>query len=226
MAEILDDSSWSCVHGVERWRSNCGWQLRRPPGVEPGVAHPLACGSSIGFATHWPLFLRRKQRDCLRIPEGRENDYIDVVLDRSEASREAFLTQHAHRQLDDTEKITVWKLLELQRHSMLMYTSCGWFFDELSGIETVQVIQYAGRAAQLAEELFDKPLQSLFIEKLSQAKANSEHGDGGGIYQNSSGRLLVTCERSARITPSGLFFERYENDTHIYCYKVGRQGRL
>ena len=99
-------------------------------------------------------------------------------------SREAFLAKHAVRQLDETEKTTVWKLLELQRHAMLMYTSCGWFFDELSGIETVQVIQYAGRAAQLAEELFGNHQQSLFIEKLSQAKSNiPEHGDGGRIYQ-------------------------------------------
>ena len=88
-----------------------------------------------------------------------------MVLDRSAATRKGFLTKHALRQLDDTEKMTVWKLLELQRHAMLMYTSCGWFFDELSGIETVQVIQYAGRAAQLAWGAFRRSHARAFSSK-------------------------------------------------------------
>ena len=73
----------------------------------------------------------------------------------------------------------IWKLLEMQRHAMLMYTSCGWFFDELSGIETVQVIQYAGRVVQLAEELFGNDIERRFLDKLALAKSNlPEHGDG------------------------------------------------
>ena len=80
--------------------------------------------------------------------------YIEVVLNRSLPNINRFLEQHARSPVDPHQRITVLKLLEMQRHLMLMYTSCAWFFDEVSGIETVQVMQYAARALQLAEELF------------------------------------------------------------------------
>ena len=57
-------------------------------------------------------------------------------------------------ELSDEDRVRACKLLELQRHAMLMYTSCGWFFDEISGIETVQVIQYAGRAIATGADRF------------------------------------------------------------------------
>jgi hypothetical protein len=108
---------------------------------------------------------------------------------------------------------------------MLMYTSCGWFFDELSGIETVQVIQYAGRAAQLAEELFGNPPQSLFIEKLSQAKSNiPDQGDGGRIYQKFAQTTFVDLRKVGAHYAIRSLFEPYETDAHIYCYKVERQA--
>ena len=71
------------------------------------------------------------------------------------------------------------KLMELQRHAMLMYTSCGWFFDEISGLESVQVVQYAARSIQLARELFGQDLEPGFLERLQGAKSNiPENGDG------------------------------------------------
>ena len=99
---------------------------------------------------------------------------------------ERFGARHFRRKnLQRADRVQVWKLLELQRHAMLMYTSCGWFFDELSGIETVQVIQYAGRVVQLAQELFDDPLEQRFLEKLALAKSNlPEHRDGANIYRH------------------------------------------
>ena len=118
--------------------------------------------------------------------------------------------------------MTVWKLLELQRHAMLMYTSCGWFFDELSGIETVQVIQYAGRAAQLAEELFGDPAQSLFIEKLSQAKSNiPEHRDGGRIYQKFVQPAFVDLRKVGAHYAIRSLFEPYETDDAYLLLQSG-----
>src|SRR5581483_9817986 len=95
-----------------------------------------------------------KARELLKDPWAARDGYIDVVLDRHPENVSAFLSRHAARELSQPERLTVLKLMEMQRHLMLMYTSCGWFFDELSGIETVQVIEYAGRAVQLAQELF------------------------------------------------------------------------
>ena len=224
--EIFENSSWSCVHGVERWRSNCGCNSGGHPGWNQEWRTPLRAALDWLRDTLAPLF-EEKAKGLLKDPWAARNDYIDVVLDRSGANREAFLTKHALRQFDETEKITVWKLLELQRHAMLMYTSCGWFFDELSGIETVQVIQYAGRAAQLAEELFGNPPQSLFIEKLSQAKSNiPDQGDGGRIYQKFAQTTFVDLRKVGAHYAIRSLFEPYETDAHIYCYKVERQASL
>ncbi len=98
----------------------------------------------------------------LKEPWEARNDYIDVVLDRSPRSIDAFLDRHAVRDLREPDKTRLLKLLELQRHMMLMYTSCGWFFDELSGIETVQVLQYAGRAVQLHKNSSGDPSSGSF----------------------------------------------------------------
>ena len=123
------------------------------PGTSSGV---LRCGRrSTGCATNWPPSSSRRLKEFVRDPWATRDDYIRVILDRSEETRRAFFADHAIRPLEPHEQVTVLKLLEMQRHAMLMYTSCGWFFDELSGIETVQVIHYAGRALQLAEECCD-----------------------------------------------------------------------
>ena len=144
LVEIVDDSSWSCVHGVERWRSDCGCN-------SGGHAWNQQWRAPLRAALDWlsdrqaPIYESRL-KNYLKDPWLARDEYIRVILDRSEESRTAFFAEHAIRPLDAQEQVTALKLLEMQRHAMLMYTSCGWFFDELSGIETVQVIHYAGRA--------------------------------------------------------------------------------
>ncbi len=224
--EIFDNSSWSCVHGVERWRSNCGCNSGGHPGWNQEWRTPLRAALDWLRDTLAPLY-ETKAKQWLKDPWQARNEYIDVILNRSAERREKFLEQHVQRQLNDQEKTEVWKLLELQRHAMLMYTSCGWFFDELSGIETVQVIQYAGRAAQLAEELFGNPLQSQLIEKLSEAKSNiPEHRDGGNIYKKFVQPSIVDLRKVAAHYAIRSLFEPYEPDAHVYCYKVERQEGL
>jgi alpha-amylase/alpha-mannosidase (GH57 family) len=153
--QIVENTSWSCAHGIERWRSDCGCNSGGYPDWNQEWRTPLR------EALDWlrdilaPAYEERAKA-YLKDPWGARNDYIDVVLDRSPESRGAFLSKHATRELNREEITTVLKLMELQRHAMLMYTSCGWFFDELSGIETVQVIMYAGRAVHLAAQLFDE----------------------------------------------------------------------
>jgi len=224
VAEIFENSSWSCVHGVERWRGNCGCNSGGHPGWSQEWRAPLREALDWLRDTLAPLFEERAKA-FLRDPWAARNDYIDVVLDRSAESRDRFLVRHAARELSAAEKITVWKLMELQRHAMLMYTSCGWFFDELSGIETVQVIQYAGRAAQLAEELFGDQRESLFLEKLSQAKSNiPEHQDGGQICQKFVKPAFVDLRKVGGHYAIRSLFEPYETNTHVYDYAVERQA--
>jgi alpha-amylase/alpha-mannosidase (GH57 family) len=154
-AQIYENTAWSCVHGVERWRSNCGCNSGRL-GWTQEWRKPLR------EALDWlrdevaPLF-EKSAAKYVRDPWAARDAYISVVLDRSPAARERFGEEHFARKLGDDEQVSVWKLMEMQRHAMLMYTSCGWFFDDLSGIETIQVIQYAGRVVQLAEQLLMFP---------------------------------------------------------------------
>jgi hypothetical protein len=157
----------------------------------------------------------------LKDPWAARDDYIEVVLDRSPDNVQRFLDRHRTRELNGSETVTLLKLLELQRHGMLMYTSCGWFFDELSGIETVQVIQYAGRAVQLAQELFGDDIESHFLERLELAKSNiPEHGDGRRIYDKFVKPAMVDLTRvTAHFAVSSLF-EEYGRQAQIYCYHV------
>jgi hypothetical protein len=165
-----------------------------------------------------------KAGELLARPWDARNDYIDVILDRSPEVREAFFRKHANRSLTQDEQILAFKLLEMQRHAMLMYTSCGWFFDELSGIETTQVIQYASRTLQLFEEIFAESLEPMFLDRLELAKSNiSEHRDGRVIYQKFARPAMVDRRKVAAHYALSSLFETYPDKGHVYCYSVERE---
>ena len=150
--------------------------------MEANCTAPPRAGAQLGCAIPWRPLYEQRAAAYLRYPWQARNDYIQVVLDRSPERRRRFLARHATRELTDKEVIEVWKLLEMQRHAMLMYTSCGWFFAELSGIETVQVIQYAGRVVQLAEDVAGSSIEPEFLQRLARARSNvPERRDGAVI---------------------------------------------
>jgi alpha-amylase/alpha-mannosidase (GH57 family) len=181
--KIFENSSWSCAHGIERWRSDCGCNSGGHPGWNQAWRAPLRAALDWLRDAITPAYERLAGR-FLSDPWAARDDYLDVIVDRSPERISAFLSRHAVHKLNYEDEITVLKLMELQRHAMLMYTSCGWFFDELSGIETVQVMQYAGRVLQLADQLFQDILEPAFLEHLEAAKSNvPEHGDGRRIYE-------------------------------------------
>ena len=116
--------------------------------------------------------------------------------------------------LSPEEKVTALKLLEMQRHAMLMYTSCGWFFDELSGLETVQVIHYAGRVVELAKEFFGQEVEPQFLDRLRLAKSNiAEYGDGAQIYEKWVKPAAVDIEKLAGHYAISSLFEDYSEKT-------------
>jgi len=221
--QIFENSSWSCVHGVERWKNNCGCNSGAHPEWNQEWRAPLR------QALDWlrdALSSRFEQAgqelfaDCWRA----RDEYIRVVLDRSPANVERFLREQCGRSLPPSERITALKLLELQRQAMLMYTSCGWFFDELSGTETVQVIQYAGRALQLAVELFGDGIEESFLDRLARAKSNlTEHRDGRAIYEKFVKPSMVTLEKVGAHYAISSLFEDYRETTKVYCHTVERQ---
>ncbi len=219
--QIIENTAWSCSHGVERWRSNCGCNSGRA-GWNQNWRKPLR------EALDWlrdevAIQFERLGRILLKDPWAARDDYIFVVLNRSAEVRQRFGADHFARKLDSDEQVIVWKLMELQRHAMLMYTSCGWFFDELSGIETVQVIEYAGRVVQLAEELFHQPIEQDFLNKLSAAKSNlPEYGDGANIYRKYVKPAMVDLEKVGAHYSISSLFAPYGEVTDVFSYSVKR----
>jgi alpha-amylase/alpha-mannosidase (GH57 family) len=221
--KIFENSSWSCVHGVERWWKDCGCNSGGHPGWNQAWRTPLRDALDWLRDTLAPMY-EEKASQFLKDPWAARNDYISIILNRSRDNVEEFLQQHASRELNPGEKSLVLKLLEMQRHAMLMYTSCGWFFDELSGLETVQVIQYAGRVVQLTQEIFGDGNEADFLTRLEQAKSNiPDHRDGRIIYEKFVKPAMVDLLKVGAHYAISSLFEDYEVQDKIYCYTIDRE---
>jgi hypothetical protein len=209
---------------VERWRSNCGCNSGGHGDWNQQWRGPLRAALDWLRDAIAPCY-EEKAKTLLKDPWAARNDYIAVILDRSEESVKGFFAKYALRELQPEGRVTALKLLEMQRHAMLMYTSCGWFFDELSGIETVQVIHYAGRALQLAVDVFDSPgLENLFLTHLAEAHSNlPEHKDGAAIYEKFVKPAVVDLEKLAAHYAIRSTFEPYGDHAQIYSYTVDRE---
>ncbi|MDD1699200.1 MAG: DUF3536 domain-containing protein [Methanoregula sp.] len=219
--EIIENTSWSCLHGVERWRSDCGCCTRgssirvtppHPPGPSPiPDTHPGDRSCEIISRQKWRAPLREamdwlcqklavlyvdRMNSYVSDPWQARDDYIDIILNRSLGNIEAFFSNHAVRTLSKEDKVQILKLLEMQRNGMLMYTSCGWFFEDISGIESVQVMRYACRAMQLAREVAGVDPEPEFIHILKKAPGNvPEHGNGEQVYKTFVQTAVVDLSR-------------------------------
>ena len=221
--QIIENSSWSCPHGVERWRSNCGCCSGGKPGWSQEWRGPLRDALDWLRDTLARSYAARAS-EFLRDPWEARNAYISVVLDRSPEILDRFIREQARRPLEERERVKVLEMLELQRHCMLMYTSCGWFFDEISGIETVQVIQYAARAIQLAGQALGRSIEEPFLERLAQAKSNvPEHRDGRRIYETLARPVRIDLENVGAHYAVRSLFEKYAERSRIYCYEVEQE---
>jgi alpha-amylase/alpha-mannosidase (GH57 family) len=180
--EIRENSSWSCAHGVERWRSDCGCHIGGEADWTQSWRAPLRQTLDWLRDSLIPLFESGMAPFCTD-PWAVRDAYIEIILDRSTVARERFLAQHLRRPIDETETVRLVSLLEMQRHAQLMYTSCGWFFDEVSGIETTQILAYAARALQLAEETCAVSLEKEFLARLEKVPSNLRRiGNAARLY--------------------------------------------
>lgn len=218
-------TAWSCSHGVERWKNDCG------------------CGGGGGWQQQWRAPLREALdwlRDrlaplyeeaastLLSDPWAARNDYVSVVSDRSVSSSghamDAFFNQHQSYPLNEAERTDALRLLEMQRHALLMYTSCGWFFDEISRPEGTQILRYAARAIELAETLSGVNLESEFVGRLEHAPSNIDFfKDGAGVYLKQVQPNHVSVEQVVAHYAMGSLFEQYRTQHQLYCYTLEQQ---
>ena len=231
-AEVVESSSWSCSHGVERWRSDCGCNGGKP-GWNQRWRAPLREALDLLRDRTAPL-AEALAAPLLKDLWAARDAYIHVILDRSSDNLDRFFHAHATRELTPAERITVFEILELQRHAQLMYTSCGWFFDDISGIETVQIIAYAGRVLQLARKLFSDPplfgdsaatLEADFLEILARAQSNApDVADGAEVYHRFVNTASLDLESVGAHYAISSMFRSYPDSGQIFCFDVHRQS--
>jgi alpha-amylase/alpha-mannosidase (GH57 family) len=219
--EIWENSSWSCAHGVERWRSNCGCAADQSRSGQQQWRGPLREALDWlrdKMATVYQDRMAAYSDDPWRV----RNEYIRVVNDRSTRNVNGFLSKATGKELAHHDQVIFLKLLEMQRNTMLMYTSCGWFFDNISGIETVQVMMYASRAIQLCHELQNWNLEPEFKNLLQEAPTNRRpYANGKEVYEAYVESARVDLHRvGAHFALSSVFEESSEDKRAIYCYSA------
>ncbi len=220
--EIYENTSWSCAHGVERWRSDCGCRIG-------GDGWHQRWRAPVREAMDWlrdrlaPLYEERMGR-FVSDPWNVRDEYIEVILERDRTTD--FLRRHCHHDLDPAETTEALRLLEMQRQAMLMYTSCGWFFDDVSGIESTQTLCYAGRALQLANDICGVDLEGEFLERLAKAPSNlPEWRDAARVYEIAVKPVRLDLMRVAAHHAIASLFHEEEIERRTYCYSAEDETR-
>jgi len=218
-----EGTSWSCAHGMRRWKQHCGCRGDGPADWRQDWRKPLR--ESLDrlrdqLAEHYEKSCKRLLKD----PWQARDEYIQVVLDRSENQVQDFMDTYASKKMTPQDVSLCLKLLELQRYAMLMYTSCGWFFTELSGIETVQIMQYAARACQLALQTDGPALEADFLDHLADAKSNVPAlKDGRGVYEKLVRPRVASIHHMVGYYAIGAIFENYypqADALDLYCFQL------
>ena len=221
--DIKPVSSWSCFHGVGRWKEDCGCSTGGHPSWNQKWRKPLR--EALDYLRDELVVIFEKEASkYMQNPWGARNNYIDVVLNRNEETIRKFQDENFVQNLTEEQKVNAMKLLEMQRQTMLMYTSCGWFFSEISGIETVQIMKYAARAMQLAKDFTDKDIRFEFLEILKEAKSNiAECGTGKDVYMKYVVPSVITKKQIANLWAISSLYRETEDEEHVYCYKITKK---
>ncbi|MFG6096805.1 DUF3536 domain-containing protein [Leptothoe sp. ISB3NOV94-8A] len=219
--ELKPVTAWSCAHGVERWQSDCG------------------CGGGGEWHQQWRAPLRQALdwlrdelieiyeitgEDLFKDAWAARDSYINIICDRTPLTIEQFFAKHQHHELTQVERTDALSLLEMQRHAMLMYTSCGWFFEEISRPEGTQVLRYAARAIELAEEICGESLEEDFIAKLALAPSNIPlFRDGAGVYRAQVRPARISVEQVVAHYAMSSLFHTYHREQRLYCHTLTHQ---
>ena len=217
-------SSWSCFHGVGRWCEDCGCSTGGHPGWNQKWRKPLR--EALDYLRDETVSLTKKiGKKYFLNPDLARNNYINVILDRSEANVKSFQEEYFVPDLSEEDKVRAMELLEIQRQAMLMYTSCGWFFSEISGIETVQIMKYAARVMQLMKSFVKKDLEARFLEILDEAKSNlEEYGSGRDVYERFVRPSIVTPKQIVSLWAISSLYTDFEDEEDVYCYRIKKQS--
>ncbi|MGL5254698.1 MAG: DUF3536 domain-containing protein [Brevinema sp.] len=174
-------SSWSCAHGVGRWKEDCSCHTGGLDSWNQKWRAPLR--DAFDFLRDAISEAAEKALSPLLTDVwGARNAYFQPYTLKTEESIREFLSTWQKKQLSSNERRQVILMMEGLRFAMLMYTSCGWFFSDISGIETIQDLLYAQRAYECFEPYMDKSIYDKYLSILDQAQSNlTEQGSGKDI---------------------------------------------
>jgi alpha-amylase/alpha-mannosidase (GH57 family) len=217
-----EGTSWSCSHGVGRWKEDCGCSTGGKPGWNQKWRRPLR-GALDFLRDELSLVFQKEGEKIFQDAWKARNGYVEVILNRTPERIKNFFEQYGFKDLDEKGRIKGLKLLEMQRHALQMYASCGWFFADLAGLETILILQHASRALQLAEELAGEEKETKFLQQLSEGKSNlPEMGSGDQVYQRLVKPKRVTPEKVVNHFAISSLFDGGDGEKKIFSYRVER----
>jgi alpha-amylase/alpha-mannosidase (GH57 family) len=213
-------TAWSCAHGLGRWQRDCGCTTGSRPGWNQAWRTPLREALDL-LRDRLAPFFEEEAGGLLNDPWAARDAYIEVILDRSPEGRERFFERFGRTDIGQAGRVRALRLLEMQRHCLLMYTSCGWFFADISGLEAVQVLRYAARALELAAQL-GLDVEADFLAVLGRARSNlPEMGDGRRIFERLVRPAMVSQERVVNHFAIGsMFTAEVAQLEEIFHYRV------
>lgn len=213
-------SSWSCCHGVGRWKEDCGCSTGGMQGWNQKWRKPLREGLD-NLRDKLINICENEGRKYFKDFWSARNDYIHVILNRNEENLHEFFEKNLAGNCSENKKIAAVKLMEIQRQAMLMYTSCGWFFNEISGIETTQIMKYAARAIQLSKDFTNEDLEKEFTDKLFEAKSNIPgFGTGKDIWNNCVKPCVSDYKQIVTLWAIKSLYEDFDSESDLYSYSI------
>lgn len=214
-----EGTAWSCQHGVGRWYRDCGCQTDAGEGWDQGWRGPLRQALDLlrDEAAHQ---FEGMGGELFRDPWAARDAYIEAIRNPDPAFRDAFLDRHARRRLDEASRTRALTVLEAQRAAMLMYTSCGWFFSDISRIESLQVMKYAGRVLDFMADLGAAAPVDRFLEVLAEARSNIPAiGNGADVYRRFVHPQRATPSRiAAHLAIASLADDNHEGRIGDYLF--------
>ncbi|MCA1565358.1 MAG: DUF3536 domain-containing protein [Acidobacteria bacterium] len=210
-----EGTAWSCAHSVGRWTRDCSCHASAPEGWNQKWRAPLR--AALNYVRDEAARAYAEQGgEIFRDPWRARDDYVELLVDAKRDRRAEFLARQAGRPLNEDDERRALTLLELQRSSLLMFTSCGWFFNDISGIETVQVLSYAARAMDFMDELGLPSPRGEFLERLAEAQSNvGKHGHGADIFRRTVETARVAPSRIAASLAISSLVDKSEQDGEI-----------
>ena len=219
-----EGSAWSCSHGVGRWKEDCGCSTGGQSGWNQKWRRPLREALNL-LRDELDILFEKEGEKIFHDPWDARNGYIAVIMDRSPQNVSKFFERYSRQGVDEKGRIKGLKLMEMERHGLRMFTSCGWFFADLAGLETILILEHAARAIQFAEEISDQEIEKRFLQVLSSGRSNRpEMGDGLQIYERFVRPKRIDLKKVVNHFAITSLFDKEEKEKRIFSYWVEKEN--